>query len=87
VTFLLSPDGEGCGLCPGRFGGLCLDVLAPVRRIGNAVADATGTATLSFAVPGSLPFAELSTQAAIRRGTGGADSVKSQPVTAPVLDP
>jgi len=77
--------GTGSGPCLRRLGGLCLDLLKPVSAFGKATADASGVATLSWTVPPSFPLADLSTQAVIRRGPGGADSVKTNFITAPVL--
>ena len=74
----------GATYCPPEFGGLCLDLLTPVVQAGTASADATGTARLTRRIPPSAPLRDVSTQAAIARGPGGADSVKSNTVTAPI---
>ncbi len=85
VRFLASPVGTGDGPCPGQLGGLCLDLLRPIRNLGVATADAGGTAVLSWTVPGSLPGSTLHTQAIVVRGSGGENSVKSSTISAPVL--
>jgi len=87
VRFLASPAGRGCALCPQPIGGLCLDLLAPLQPLGAAVADAGGTAVFSIPVPADVQLTEITTQAVVQRGIGGTDSVKSEPITAPVLDP
>jgi len=74
----------GANYCPPEFGGLCLDLLAPVVQAGAATADAAGIARLNRRIPPSAPLRDVSTQAAIARGVGGADSVKSNTVTAPI---
>lgn len=58
-------------------GGLSLDLLAPIRILGQAIADSNGEATFSIGVPSNAPLVELSFQAAAARGIGGIDSVKS----------
>ena len=74
--------GTGTGPCPGTLGGLCLDLTGAVL-LGSAAADATGTAELSFTVPGFVPDGMTVTlQAVIARGPGGSSSVKSDVVTA-----
>jgi hypothetical protein len=46
VVFVVGLDGHGPDLCPAGIGGACFDVAARAYRIGRAVADITGTATL-----------------------------------------
>lgn len=78
VHFLYSLRGIGAGSCPPVLGGLCLDLLDPITVIGNARADGNGTARLEVTIPGGAPVGQaVHTQAVIRRGSGGADSVKS----------
>jgi hypothetical protein len=80
VNFLVS-------LNPGTFtppqlGGLALDLGSPVTFVGNAVANTFGIATLNVNVPAGAPVGSTAyVQAAIIRGVGGIDSVKSNLVT------
>jgi hypothetical protein len=85
ASFVLSTRGLGAGLCPPALGGLCLDLLPPVTLLGSATADASGTATLQLTVPPGAPLVAVHLQAAVRRGVGGVDSVKSNPVSAVVM--
>ena len=82
VWFLYGTTGLGNGPCPPQLGGLCLDLLAPVRILGSAAADAGGRAVLGFTVPAGAPTIPVHFQAVAARGAG---SVKSAPLTAPVL--
>ncbi|MFG0330713.1 MAG: hypothetical protein ACF8PN_12550 [Phycisphaerales bacterium] len=82
AVFAYSFAGVGNGPCPPALGGLCIDLLAPVTVMGQSVADAAGMASLTLRVPPNAPLREVSTQAVIRRGAGGADSVKSNANTA-----
>ena len=81
VFFALGLGGLGAGPCFGALGGLCLDLVEPVFLLGQAQADSGGTAVLSVFVPPDPPPLEVAFQAVIARGPGGADSVKSEPVT------
>jgi len=84
VHFLYSLQGTGSGPCPPQLGGLCLDILSPVRVAGSAVADATGKAVLRVTVPATAPLVDVHLQAVAQRGAGGAASVKSNTVTTPI---
>jgi hypothetical protein len=87
VFFVYSINGELVdGFCPGPLGGTCMDLAAPARVFDNDFAGADGLATGSISLPPleRLGF-EMTVQAAIRRGAGGADSVVSNPLTSPVL--
>jgi len=84
ATFLGSGAGFGAGPCPGGFGGICADILNP-NVLGTAVADASGTATLTIVVPAQLPD-EAFTQVLIARGVDGLKSLKSNVVVTPVAD-
>ena len=84
VHYLYSLQGTGAGPCPSQLGGLCLDILNPVRTAGSAVADASGRAVLRVTVPASAPLVDVHIQAVARRGAGGASSVKSNSVTTPI---
>ena len=85
VFFIYSLNGEGDGPSIPPLGGLSLDILPPINLIGQAIADAFGTATISVPIPSGAPLIDVSTQAVIQRGTGGNESVKSNPNTAPIL--
>lgn len=81
VHFLYSLNGVGTGHCPPALGGLCLDILAPVRKSGSAQADGTGKAVLRVSVPSTAPMIDVHLQAVARRGSNGDQSVKSNTVT------
>ena len=85
VWFLDSLAGTGAGPCVGQLGGLCLDLLSPVVTLGSAVADPAGVATISGTVPPNAPLVDVHFQSVIRRGPGGADSVKTGIVTSTIL--
>jgi hypothetical protein len=85
VFFLYSLNGEGDGPSVPQLGGLNLDILPPINLIGPAIADPFGTATITIRIPSGAPLIDVSTQAVIQRGTGGSESVKSNPNTAPIL--
>jgi hypothetical protein len=85
VHFLLGLAGIGEGPVVPALGGLRLDLLPPVTLIGSATAGASGTATLTGTVPPTAPLIDIHTQALIRRGQTGAESVKSNTRSAPVL--
>jgi hypothetical protein len=85
VWFFVSPTGIGLGPCLPELGGLCLDLLPPVFQLGAAAVDAAGTATLLLTVPPQVPLIDVHTQAAVERGVGGAESVSTTTVTAPIL--
>jgi Fibronectin type III domain len=84
VSFLSSTVGEGDGPCSPQLGGVCVDLLTP-SVFGEATADALGTATLTRTIPADAPIGRaIAIQAVIRRGPGGATSVKTNAVTAKV---
>lgn len=71
----------GAGGCPGFVGGLCVDLVPPVRSLVVLTADGAGVATHTVRAPVGLPVGEIAGfQAVARRGPGGADSTKSPPV-------
>lgn len=76
VHFAYSPAGIGPGPSPPQLGGLQLDVLPPVTRIGSARADARGVATLQVPIPPALLGRTIASQAVCARGT---NSIKSNP--------
>jgi hypothetical protein len=85
VWFFVSLKGIGLGPCLPELGGLCLDLLPPVFRLGAAPADPAGVATLIRNIPTRMPLIDVHTQAAVERGVGGAESVTTNTVTAPIL--
>ena len=66
-------------------GGLHLSLIHPVRLLGSATANPSGVATLTGTVPAGAPLIEVHTQAVIQRGASGAESVKSNTKSAPIL--
>lgn len=78
---LYSFAGVGEGPSVPALGGLQLDVLAPVRQAGSAIADATGVAVFRARVPADAPLIDVHSQAVIRRGDEGERSIKSNTVT------
>lgn len=86
VSFLFSDAGEGAGPCTPQLGGMCMDILNPLT-FGEATADASGTAVLRRPIPpGMLLGHTVSTQAVIKRGRDGASSVKTNAITAKVIE-
>jgi len=85
VFFVYSIDGVGTGAPIDFFGGMTLDLNDPPRLLGKATADDAGSAVLVVTPGPETPLIEVSLQAAIRRGAGGADSVKSNTVSTVVL--
>lgn len=85
VTFLASFAGTGDGPCPPRLGGLCLDLLAPIRVLGTASADTAGFAQLTVSIPSGAAGRTLAAQAVTRRGAAGALSISSN-VALAVID-
>ncbi|MFG0330711.1 MAG: WD40/YVTN/BNR-like repeat-containing protein [Phycisphaerales bacterium] len=81
VFFLYSRTGIGNGPIVPQLGGLRLDLLDPVFEIGSSNVNASGVATLQQRLPTNAPLIDIYTQAVIRRGAGGADSVKSNTVS------
>lgn len=77
VYYLYSLIGVGNGPCVPQLGGLCLDIRKPLKILGSAVADGSGYAVLTVRIPNNTPLVPVYSQAVARRGTGGADSVKS----------
>lgn len=77
VYFLYSTSGVGGGPCPPQLGGLCLDIRNAVQILGSARADNSGHAMINPRLPANAPLIEVHTQAAVRRGNNGVDSVKS----------
>lgn len=77
IYLIRGTTGLGGTTCPPIAGGLCVDIDSPIlwRTI---VADSAGVAVHNFTLPTTAPVgATVHVQAVIPRGTGGADSVKS----------
>jgi len=86
VRFLATSAGLGDGPCPGRLGGLCLDILEPILHVGSVTADASGDASVTVSMPSDVPPGAMAqSQAVIVRGNEGGDSVKSAPIESEVL--
>jgi hypothetical protein len=86
VSFLFSAIGEGAGPCAAEFGGLCVDIMGP-KLFGEATADTLGTATVSRTIPAeTLPGHTMAFQAVIQRGPKGEQSVKTNAITARIMD-
>ncbi len=81
IYFLYTMAGMGAGPCPGSLGGLCLDLLNPITIAGDSLADNSGVAVLRVPIPSNAPLVDVYLQAVVRRGTGGAASLKSNPVS------
>ena len=80
VQLARSPAGVGSGPCLAAAGGACLDLAAPVLRMGSAVADVNGQARWTLAIPAVPLGFEMAFQALALRGPGGASSALSNPI-------
>ena len=85
VWFLYGLAGTGLGPCVPELGGLCLDLLSPVRILAAAPADGAGTASAGFTVPANAPLLAVSWQAVVVRGPGGVDALKTAALTVPIV--
>lgn len=86
VSYLYSTSGAGEGPCSPQLGGLCVDLLDP-QVFGEATADETGTAILTYTIPPEAPLGQtIAVQAVIRRGPDGAQSVKTNVITSRVTE-
>lgn len=85
AAFLYSLAGTGGGPAVGQLGGLRLDLLPPITLMGQVPVGAAGTASLTLTVPPNVPLVTVHTQAALRRGPGGANSGKTDTISAPIL--
>jgi len=86
VSFLYSTSGEGEGPCSPQLGGLCVDLIDP-HVFGEAAADSAGLATLLHTIPvDASPGQTMAIQAVIQRGPSGLASIKTNSITARVLD-
>ena len=86
VYFFFTKRGEGPGPCDPLFGGLCLDIVGPVRQFALVTADGSGVASRTRTVPPGAPLRELHTQTVNLRGPGGSASVKSNVIAATVME-
>lgn len=77
VHFLYSPAGEGASRGVTVLGGLTLDLADPLALLGVATADMNGRASVQVRLSMHAPLRTVATQAVIRRGPGGVDSVKT----------
>ncbi|TAH38024.1 MAG: hypothetical protein EYC70_05210 [Planctomycetota bacterium] len=84
VHLLYTLNGSGFGPAPGELGGLRLDLLPPLTLLGQPVANAGGVASLTLTIPPGAPLTTVWTQAAVRRGSGGALSLKSNVIAAAI---
>lgn len=84
VNYFYSFQGPGSGPAYPSYGGMALDLRLPVKPIGSQTADAAGTAALHAVLPPNAPLRTISIQAAIARGPGGAESMRTQPASAPI---
>jgi hypothetical protein len=87
VYFYYTKQGTGDGPCDPFFGGLCFDLLPPVKRFALVVADAQGVATRTKTVPNRAPLRMIYMQAINRLGAEGGDSVSSDVVETLVTEP
>jgi hypothetical protein len=86
VSFLFSTYGEGEGPCAVRLGGLCVDLIEP-WVFGEATADAFGTAVVERMIPaGVTPGQQIAVQAVVQRGQNGTESLKTNVITAVVME-
>lgn len=86
VTFLVSPVGLGQGPCHPQ-GAPCVDLRLPVRVLGVAYADATGTATFTTRVPAAAPLGlRPAFQAVTVRNDGATANAKSPPIATRLQD-
>lgn len=69
----------GIGRTRGRqlLGGMTLDLRQPVMEFATARADSDGSAVVRVRIPSNAPLGPVAFQAAIRRGPGGTESVKT----------
>ncbi len=77
VHFLYTVHGAGNSVGVAQLGGVTLDLRDPLVVLGTARADSNGVAPFRFTMPPRAPLTEVVLQAVIRRGPGGADSVKT----------
>ncbi|MFG0330140.1 MAG: FG-GAP-like repeat-containing protein [Phycisphaerales bacterium] len=83
VFLLASTVGYGLTAGVAPLGGLTLDLLEPTQ-VASRLANPAGVATISGVIDSNFPADALTTQAIVRRGARGRDSVKTPFITAPV---
>ncbi len=85
VHLLYSLAGTDMSVGLSVLGGVSIDLTRPFLAFAAATADGSGEAQVVRIIPPQAPpGAILATQAVIRRGPGGADSVKTNFITAPI---
>lgn len=85
VNFFYSFQGPGAGPVYPQYGGMALDLRNPVKALGTKTADAAGTAVLQAILPANAPLRTVTLQAAIARGPGGAESMRTNPASGAIL--
>jgi hypothetical protein len=85
VNYYYSFRGLGAGPALPLYGGMNLDLLNPTGAIGTTSADAAGNAVFQAVMPANAPLRTVYIQAAIARGVGGADSVRTNPASTTIL--
>jgi hypothetical protein len=76
VHFLLSLNSGS--YTPPQLGGLALDIVQPIYRVGSEIANSSGATGVNVMIPPNAPVGvNVYVQAAAVRGSGGATSVKS----------
>jgi len=86
VVLMAGSNGLGMGPCPAAIGMMCMGIVGPLRNVGSGIADANGTATIQMTPPNVVGF-DMATQAVVKRGAGGAQSVLSDPRVDDVFPP
>lgn len=79
LSFLRGSGALGDGPCAPQIGDQCVDLIGGVSLLGTAVADQAGVATFTADLSNDSIGDERAFQAAAIRGSGGADSVASNP--------
>jgi len=85
VKFLYSLVGIGAGPCPAILGGQCLGLRRPIRILGEANADAAGTAVFAITVPANARLATVHFQCVILPGPGRVEAILSNTVSASIV--
>jgi hypothetical protein len=85
VNFFYSFQGPGAGPVYPQYGGMALDLRNPVKALGTVSADAAGTAVLHALLPAHAPLRTVTLQAAIVRGAGGVESMRTNPASGVIL--
>ncbi len=86
VNFLFGIGRAGFSRGYRLIGGITLNLVEPFSQFGAAVADQEGRAAVRMLIPVNAPLRSITTQAVIRRGPGGADSVKTPFRTARITE-